>query len=212
MYTDIQFINYSLNPHLPKAGLFFDGGIGRRGKGAKPDTLLWHLIQKCGFHWRHPIRIHWDFACQFYDKSGNSIARKELPDPSAGRRRKLNVAARLGVDLNIVTVGGQEVLRVAKTGKSRVHRVELLKNGIPVAARRLSRPETAVSFDLTNTLSLCADMRLDEGDGIEPNNVNITRRTFDLMGLRSVTIYMKGGEPGPSSGPIYFAISQIKRW
>lgn len=56
MYTDIRFVNKSLNANVREIGVFF-GDMNREGD--EQSTPLWRIIKHCGFLWEHPFRIQW---------------------------------------------------------------------------------------------------------------------------------------------------------
>lgn len=204
MYTNIRFVNRSLNPHLPDIGAYF----GCDSSDHNVQSRLWYLIRRCGFLWWHPVRIYWDHICEFHARSGNRIARCKLQTLI----KYPEIQNLLGIVARLDLVEGQEVLKIERTGKSKVMCVTLLINGRPIAEGSLSRNGSVTSLPVAHQLSFCADMYLNQEDVVRRKNTNISQCTFDLTGLRSVTISMKGGQPGPNSEPIKFVATHIKRW
>ncbi len=204
MYTDIQFVNRSLNPNLPSVGMYFGKGDIATGS----QILLWHLVTRCGFLWCHPVRVHWDYLCEFRGRNDKSLFRGSLQNLLACRE----LADDFGINIQSTITQGQETLRIFKTTKSIVERMSLLRNGVPAAAVSFPWPGNALSVPVTSRISLCADMYLKECDVINDKNLNRSQHSFNLQGIRSLSIHMKGGQPGPHSEPIYFVATHLTHW
>jgi hypothetical protein len=159
MYTDVLFVNRSLNTNVSAVGVFFGGDIGYSAPVDRQKTLLWRLIEHCGYDWRRPLRISWDATCALRSHDGNVVANKNLR--LLLTQKKARIVARL-------------------TPSSR--------------------------------LTFCADLRLRPGEAVGAQDLNASLASFDLSGLRSMTIFMKGGQPGPNATCIKFVASEITLW
>ncbi len=132
MYTDIEFVNRSLNPNVSRVGVF----LGELKRIPSPDggekILLWEVIRNCNFLRHHPLRVYWD---------GCSGTTSEL-----------------------------QIKRI----------------------------------------SFCADINRRVGEVVRPGDLNLSLQSFNLLGLRSMTVFMKGGTPGPDCTALRFVATDFR--
>ena len=220
MYTDVLFINRSLNTNVSRIGMFMARDTGSGLPDEEPEQVLWHLIENCAHDWRHKVRINHDPWLQVLDHDGNIPAAEPvsglLGENGAGVARQLGrqLDRRLGrrLGLKVRAVAGQDKLDVSSTSARRLAQVAVIRNGRATAIRKLPTPGLSVQMDISNRLIFCADMRLAPGAMITADDVNVSLRAFDLANIRSMTVYMLGGRRGPKSEAIKFMPADICRW
>ena len=208
VFTDIRFVNRSLNTNVRSVAIFGGRAPNAGDRGAIDPPRIWHLIEACPYLWSHPVRLGWDPLCQFFDADQKLISAHDLSRLEA----RPSAQKALGMALARDIVEGQEVLRVVKTDAQGVHRVRLLRAGKPVADKLLAVPGAAAAFALFGRLSYCADMRLTVGAPVSEASLNASLTTLDLTGLRSLTVFMIGGDPGPMAPPLRFVAADRRKW
>ena len=189
MYTDIQFENASLNPNVRSVAMLW--GLECKFPQARP--LVWYRIVNCGFLWQHPLRIDWRLGYSLKLPSGRIVEEKGAGD-----------AGRYSIKASIEQGGGEDRIRLLpRAGGEFVESVLLMRNGKALLEVSIP-PGEERELVLARKIYFVADLIGKEGLPVIDRLPRNGRNGLVLDSMRSMRVTMKGGEPGPKSGPIHF--------
>jgi len=206
MYTDLTYVNLSLDRHCPRVVLAQRNLAEESGQWA----AAWKVIRDCGYLCWHPFHFDWRLAVEVADGYGNRTNRMTADAgdrfafvrESSGRGRLVRETAD-GVDDSISVVNRtlQEALTV------RLYRGE----GLLAVPRLLSPLEKSV-FRFDRTVLLGTSLRRREGETVEVKRLMGPPSEIDLSGIRKGRIVMTGGGYGPLALPLRFYLEKEERW
>jgi hypothetical protein len=188
MFTEVKFINKSLNCHHPNVVFFQELD--------NDEILVWKNITHCHYLWMHTFRFQYEFNYQLFDEYGNYTSLNEFAQTHSN-------------EIEVAYNEASKMITFNKLSASKYNGVCLSKDNKILSRRKFING--SVQFHLSNMLSVCADVRLKEGNIINPCELNISYTKFDLSTLRYIEIVMLGGEPGIHSTPIKFVIEKAKK-
>ena len=204
MYTDLTYVNHSLDRHCPRVV------IVQRNLAEAPGerAVAWKVIRDCGHLCWHPFRFDWRLAVEVADGFGNRSGRLEASPgdrliyirENSGRRRLIREVAAGGDLISVVNRTLGETLTV------HLYRGEHLLAVCPLVPRQKR------DFRFDRTLFIGTSLRRRQGEAVELTRLMGPPAEVDLSGIRKGRIVMTGGGYGPSALPLCFFIEKEERW
>lgn len=205
MYTELTYVNLSLDHHCPRVVLAQRNLAEEAGRWA----VAWKVIRNCGYLCWHPFRFDWRLAVEVADVYGNRTGRMAAGEgdrfafirDGSGRGRLVRETADQGDVISVVNRTLQEALTI------NLYRGEQL-----LAVRPLLSPLENAAFRFDRTLLLGTSIRRREGEMVELKRLMGPPAEIDFSGIRKGRIVMTGGGHGPSALPLRFYLDNKERW
>lgn len=201
MYTDIRFVNQSLNWHCRNVAVYF-----RTDPLSGSPDLAWTCIHNCRYDWWRPFRIAWAFDCRLYDLYGNYSPPIALRPGLSARPLQ-----RFGIGLTWSAEACAPTVTFQRRGNNEAAGIALENQGRLLAQKPFGSGRI-LQFHLPDRFFICADVRTSEGRHIAPGEINVSETQFDFRGWRSFSIFMQGGGPGPFSKQIQFQRGKCRKF
>lgn len=184
MRTWLTYENGSLNPHVPRLGIFWD--VARDVPGTVP--VLWKAIEKCRFGWHHPLCIDWEPSFLLRDRYGNQ---RQLTPGVTYSDTGTRLDGPEGSGLSAAFLLSQHVPRPDLV-------FMICRNNRPMAEISLVAAGTwSLTLPDRMVMQIECPIRL-YSQLTEPAGI-----PFALTGLRSLRVALRGGAPGPLSTPLH---------
>lgn len=205
MYTDLTYVNCSLDRHCPRVVVVQRNLAGETGQWA----VAWKVIRDCGHLCWHPFRFDWRLTVEVTDGFGNRSGRLEAAPgdrfayvrESSGRGRLIHETATGGEAISVINRRLKETLTVC------VYRGERL-----LSVRPMLYPCDKAVFRFDQTVVIGTSLRRREGETVELRRLMGPLAGIDFSGIRKGRIVMTGGGQGPSALPLRFCLEKIERW
>lgn len=205
MYTDLTYVNCSLDRHCPRVVVVQRNLAGETGQWA----VAWKVIRDCGHLCWHPFRFDWRLTVEVADGFGNRSGRLEAaPGDRFAYARESSVRGRL---VREASAGG-EAISVANQTLGETLTVHLYRGERLLSVRPLFYPWDEAVFRFDQTVVIGTSLRRREGETVELRRLMGPLAEIDLSGIRKGRIVMTGGGHGPSALPLRFWLEKIERW
>lgn len=204
MYTDLTYINLSMDASLPRI-IVLQKNLGQ---GDTHPLIAWKVIRNCGYEWSHPIRFDWGLSLGLSDIHGNESPRVSLE--GKGVQHQMCSGTDGGV---IVKAGpGQMEISVSNRTSRESYTARIYRSGCLLAVRPRVLPGETVNFHFNNTILIGTGLRVSQGQPLHPGRLSDFKTQMDLSGLKKARILMLGGGPGPGSKPLRFFLEGREKW
>ena len=206
MYTDLTYVNLSLDPHYPRVVL-----VQRNlAKDTGQRVAAWKMIRNCTYLWWHPFRFDWLLTVEMADGYGNRIDRMAaIPGDRLALIRESTGRGRL---VREAVVPGAASITVANRTLREVLSVHIYRGKRLLAVRPLLGSGEKAAFSFDQTVLIGTSLRLREGEPVDLTRLIGSPVEINLHGIRRGRIVMTGGGHGPSALPLCFSLEKAEWW
>ena len=189
MRTWLTYENGSLNPYVGRVGMFWEACATAR-------PLMWYAIEECAYGWEHPLVIGWQPEFLLRDVHGNQRFLSLNGVPCEGG---LRITYQPGFAMSGSVRITQEMARFDKT--------------LLICRNRRPMLELPLNFSGEQHLELPTRLMFQMGcrDPTGSALSDTSGTGFDLAGVSSLRVQLRGGAPGPRSDKQTFVSYRAKR-
>lgn len=199
MTTQLSYVNASFEVPMPDVFLF------QRNRLSKRAPLVWKLIRRCSYGWRHEVPWSEELTLALCYGDGNwAPARVAKPGTS------YLVWAKPGGGVEVRELPRQSVESITVLNSGHRGRLEafLCRGGRPLAWEPLA-PGQSAAFAFDPVLVFGTGLGIEEGRTVRQTPSDVFG-SINLQGVAQADVLVTGGGFGPDAGPLTFRLNHVK--